>query len=134
MARELTELQQKFLDALFGEANGDVKTAASIAGYSPYMYNKVVAALREEILERAEFELALNAAKAVNRIASAMDDDEAVKPGVNTKVNAAKEILDRIGLAKKDRLQIENNTGNAIFILPAKTPVPNDNPETDPSK
>jgi len=62
-----------------------------------------------------------------------MDDDEAVKPGVNTKVNAAKEILDRIGLAKKDRLQIEGNTTNAIFILPAKQSLPNDDTETSTS-
>jgi hypothetical protein len=134
MARVLTELQEKFLNALFGEAQGNVKLAAEMAGYSPYMYNKVVAALREEILERAEFELALNAAKAVNRITSTMEDDEAVKPGANTKMAAAKEVLDRIGLAKKDRLQIEGDTGSAIFILPPKQPVQNDDPETNTSK
>jgi hypothetical protein len=133
MARELTEKQEAFLQFLFNEAGGDVKLAAEMAGYNPYAWNKVVASLREEILERAEYNLALKAAKAVNTIGDAMEKDESTTPGVNTRISAAKEVLDRVGLAKKDRLQIEGTGGNAIFILPAKNPVPDDNKETDPS-
>jgi len=33
MARQLTELQQKFLDVLFDEAGGDVNRAKVLAGY-----------------------------------------------------------------------------------------------------
>lgn len=134
MARELTEKQQAFLDLLFNEAGGDTKLAAEMAGYNPYAWSKVVASLREEILERAEYHLALKAAKAVNTIGNAMDRDESVTPGINTRVAAAKEVLDRVGLAKKDRLQIENTGGNAIFILPAKNPIPNDDTETNTSE
>ena len=39
MARKLTERQQKFIDALFAEANGSVKDAKIIAGYSPNTNN-----------------------------------------------------------------------------------------------
>ena len=35
MAKELTEKQQKFLDVLFDEANGDVTQAKLLAGYAP---------------------------------------------------------------------------------------------------
>ncbi len=134
MAKELTEKQDKFLEALFGEAEGNVKLAAEIAGYAPTTWNKVVVALKEEILERAEYELALNAAKAVKKISNAMDNEESTAPGVNTRLAAAKEVLDRVGIAKKERLQIEGNGSNAIFILPAKNPISNDDPETSSSK
>jgi len=134
MARQLTEMQEKFLDALFGDAEGDVKLAASMAGYAPTTWNKVVAALKEEILERTEYELALNAPKAARKISSAMDTEESTAPGVNTRLAAAKEVLDRVGIAKKERLQIEGTGANSIFILPAKNPVPNDDPETNSSK
>jgi len=33
---DLTDKQKDFLDALFGEANGDPKIAGEIAGYSHY--------------------------------------------------------------------------------------------------
>ena len=35
MARKLTDRQKKFLEALFAEANGSIKDAKIIAGYSP---------------------------------------------------------------------------------------------------
>jgi hypothetical protein len=34
MAKQLTEMQQKFLEVLFDEANGDVVQAKKLAGYS----------------------------------------------------------------------------------------------------
>ena len=134
MARELTEKQEAFLGFLFNEAAGDVKLAAELAGYNPYAWSKVVDALKEEILQRAEYQLAIKAARAVNTIGGAMEQDASIQPGINTRVAAAKEILDRIGLAKKDRLQIESTGGNHIFILPAKTPLPNDDTETETTK
>ena len=63
--KELTKQQESFLEALFGEANGSPKIAGEIAGYAPSSYTKVVKALKEEILERAEYSLAFHSAKAV---------------------------------------------------------------------
>jgi len=57
--RELTEQQENFLTALFGEAHGSPKKAGEIAGYAPSSYPKVVKALKEEILERANILLHL---------------------------------------------------------------------------
>ena len=42
MARKLTERQQKFIDALFAEANGSIKDAKIIAGYSPNTNNQEI--------------------------------------------------------------------------------------------
>ena len=61
MPKQLTELQNKFLDALFTEAKGNYSKAMRIAGYSettnPYA---IMQALRTEIIERAELEMAAN--------------------------------------------------------------------------
>jgi len=38
-------------------------------------------------------------------------------------MEAAKQILDRIGLVKKDQVDINMNLKHGIFILPGKDPV-----------
>ena len=51
MARKLTDRQKKFLEALFAEANGSIKDAKIIAGYSPQSNsNEIIQSLKEEIL------------------------------------------------------------------------------------
>ena len=80
--RELTEQQENFLTALFGEAHGSPKKAGEIAGYAQNSYTQVVKSLKEEILERAEYSLALNSAKAVKGLVDALDEDGKT-PGVN---------------------------------------------------
>ena len=102
--RELTEQQENFLTALFGEAHGSPKKAGEIAGYALNSYPKVIKALKEEILERAEYSLALNSAKAVKGLVDALDEDGKT-PGVNIRMEAAKQILDRVGLVKKDKIR-----------------------------
>ena len=118
-SKELTEQQQKFIDALFGEANGSPKRAGEIAGYSPSSYSKVVKSLKEEILERAEYSLAFNSAKAVKGLVNALDDD-GTTPGANIRMEAAKQILDRTGLVKKEKIDITGKVAHGIFILPPK--------------
>jgi hypothetical protein len=117
--KELTEQQQKFIDALFGEANGSTKRAGEIAGYSPFSYSKVVKSLKDEILERAEYSLAFNSAKAVKGLVNALDDD-GTTPGANIRMEAAKQILDRTGLVKKEKIDITGKMAHGIFILPPK--------------
>ena len=51
--RNLTDMQEKFLDVLFGEAKGNPNEAARLAGYSSHSYPKVVRNLRKEITELA---------------------------------------------------------------------------------
>ena len=117
--KELTEQQQKFIDALFGEANGSPKKAGEIAGYSQFSYSKVVKSLKDEILERAEYSLAFNSAKAVKGLVNALDDD-GTTPGANIRMEAAKQILDRTGLVKKEKIDITGKMAHGIFILPPK--------------
>ena len=44
--RNLTDMQEKFLDVLFGEAKGNPREAARIAGYSEHSYPKVIRNLK----------------------------------------------------------------------------------------
>ena len=46
--RNLTDMQEKFLDVLFGEARGNPREAARLAGYSENSYPKVIRNLKKE--------------------------------------------------------------------------------------
>ena len=46
--RNLTDMQEKFLDVLFGEAKGNPREAARIAGYSEHSYPKVIRNLKRD--------------------------------------------------------------------------------------
>jgi|TARA_R110000751_G_scaffold50199_1_gene111179 hypothetical protein len=116
---ELTEKQKIFLSALFGEANGEPRAAAEIAGYAPTSYPKVVQGLKDQILERAETILAAHSPKAALSIANAIDDDGSI-PGASIRMEAAKQILDRVGLVKREKIDINAKIAHGIFILPAK--------------
>ena len=95
MAKELTEKQNAFLNALFGDALGDYRMAMDIAGYAPSTtVRDVTSGLQEEILQGSRENLAANAPK------------------------AAIDVLDRVGVVKQERLEV--NTPSGLFILPAK--------------
>jgi len=117
--KSLTNTQEKFLDALFGEAKGDPKKAGELAGYSSHSYPKVLRNLKQEIVSRAENYLAVHSARAATKMVNMLDED-GTTPHANIRLEAAKQILDRIGIVKKDQLDINMKAVHGIFILPAK--------------
>ncbi len=117
--RNLTDMQEKFLDVLFGEAKGNPKHAAELAGYSAHSYPKVVRNLKKEILELAENHLSTHSAKAATRLTDLLDED-GTTPHFNIRLAAATQILDRVGLGKKEQLDVNMKAMHGIFILPAK--------------
>jgi len=117
--RNLTNIQEKFLDVLFGEARGDPKRAGELAGYSEHSYPKVLRNLKSEIVLRAESYLATHSAKAATRMVGMLDED-GTTPHANIRMEAAKQILDRIGIAKKEKLDINLKAVHGLFILPSK--------------
>ena len=112
-------MQEKFLDVLFGEAKGDPKRAAELAGYSKHSYPKVVRNLKKEITELAENHLSTHSAKAATRLTDLLDED-GTTPHASVRLAAATNILDRVGIVKKDQLDINMKAMHGIFILPAK--------------
>lgn len=122
--KELTEKQQVFLEALTGEARGNVRSAMRVAGYSDTTkIHEVVGPLRDEIVERASMMLAMNAPLATISMIDVLHDPAAM--GARNAVAAAREILDRSGLVKKEQVEIKGPEGG-IFILPPKQSEPVD--------
>jgi len=121
MNKELTIKQQSFLDHLVS-CNGDTKRAAELAGYAEGSYTSVVKALKTEIIELAENILAQNAPKASLKLVEVMDSTDPI-PQANVRLQAAQTILDRVGLGKTDKLDVNLQNSNGLFILPAKQEV-----------
>ena len=112
------EVEEAFMGALVGEARGDIRRAMSLAGYSDNTKVKeVVGPLKEEILDRTNMMMAMNAPKAAFGMVNVLDDPTAL--GARNQINAAKEVLDRVGLVKKEQIQV-TATGGGMFILPPK--------------
>ena len=120
--RDLTEKQQKFLDCLI-QTGGDPKYAAELAGYSEGSYFQVIKSLKNEIIELASNILAQSAPQAALKLVQVMNTDDPM-PQANVRLQAAQTILDRTGLGKQDKLDVNvESEGGSLFILPAKTVV-----------
>jgi hypothetical protein len=117
--KSLTDSQEKFLDALFGEAKGNPKKAGELAGYSEHSYPKVLRNLKSEIVSRAETYLATHSARAAAKMVDMLDED-GTTPQASIRMEAAKQILDRIGIAKKEKLDVNVKALHGLFILPPK--------------
>jgi len=117
MARQLTEKQQKFLDVLFDEAGGNVVIAKQLAGYSNNnSTTEIIRSIKEEIMEITQLYMARNAPVAAMSLVDGMV--EPTQLGLREKIIAAKDLLDRVGLAKTEKLQVE--APNGLMILPPK--------------
>ena len=119
--KELTTRQEAFLDNLTA-CGGDVKHAAELAGYAEGTHYAVVKALKTEILDIANNIMALSAPKAASKLVSIMDSAEPI-PQANMRLQAAQQILDRVGLGKTERLDVNVNTTGGLFVIPAKKEV-----------
>tara|TARA_R100000742_G_C4251686_1_gene69945 strand:+ start:140 stop:589 length:450 start_codon:yes stop_codon:yes gene_type:complete len=120
-SKTLTDKQQKFLDCLI-EHNGNAKLAAKEAGYSGNHY-QVVKALKNEILDLTTDILANSAPEAAVRLVDIMRTDKPI-PQISNKLQAAQTILDRVGVTKQERLEVNHKAnGGGVFILPAKEEV-----------
>ena len=123
MARQLTERQQKFLSVLFDDAGGDVATAKKLAGYSDATSTTdVVDSIKEEVLEKTKSFMARNAPKAAMAMVGGLYDPTEL--GIRDKMAAAKELLDRTGLVKTEKVQVEAKGG--VMLMPPKNTVEDD--------
>lgn len=123
--KQLTELQVRFLDVLFEEAQGDLSRAKELAGYSPNTsVSEIVASLSDEIAERALKSLAGGAAEAFFGLLSVLRSPNQL--GASNKLKAASQILDRAGIVKKTETIDLKVPETGIVILPAKKVVKED--------
>ena len=117
------------MDALVGEAKGNHRKAMEIAGYSPNTtITDVVKNIKEEVIERASMVLALNAPAAAFGVVNVLNDPTTM--GARNAISAAKEIMDRTGLIKKEQVEVKATDGG-LFVLPPKGSTEYDNKQTE---
>lgn len=115
--KELTEQQKRFLEVLFADANGNINQAMKMAGFSEgYSRRQLTNSLKEEIIEATQLYIAMAAPKAAVAMINAIDDPTEL--GLKEKMSAAKDLLDRAGLVKTEKVQVESTGG--VMVLPAK--------------
>ena len=117
MAKKLTEQQAKFIEVLFAEAGGDPVKAKKLAGYSDNSSTKdIMDSIKEEVIQATQLYVAINAPRAAMAVVSGIVDPTEL--GIKEKLNAAKDLLDRAGVVKTEKMQIE--ASNGVMILPPK--------------
>lgn len=116
MAKELTEKQKLFLEYLFHETvMGDFDKAKDLAGYAPTTLTSwLVDSVKDELIEHTKLYLAKNAPKAAFGVMNVMDQPGT--RGAMVKLSAAKEVLDRVGVVKTEKVEVSQGA----FILPPK--------------
>ena len=116
--KKLNERQEALISALVGEANGDLRLAMNIAGYSKNTSIKeAITPIKEEVIEAAQLMVAINAPRAAPGLTGVITDPSAL--GARNIVSAAREILDRSGVIKSEQIEVKGPE-NAVFILPPK--------------
>ena len=108
--RNLTDMQEKFLDVLFGEAKGNPREAARIAGYSEHSYPKVIRNLKKEITELAETHLSTHSAKAATRLTDLLDEDGTTPHSNIRSEEHTSELQSRLHLVCRLLLEKKNRT------------------------
>jgi len=117
--RKLTEQQQTFLSVLATSAKGDINKALNIAGYKETSYYNVINSLKDEIVDVATKILAKSAPQASQKLVEILNSDDPI-PQVNAKLQAAQTLLDRVGVSKRDKLDVTHTATSGIFLLPEK--------------
>ena len=118
------EKQELFIEYLFmaeeeGGAGGNPHKAKHLAGYNPaYSTRALLSGKRmQEAVEKATKDYFTQVApESVMSILAILRDP--ARPGSANRLNAAKELLDRGGFVKTEKMEV--TAGGGLFILPAK--------------
>ena len=115
--KELTDRQKTLINALMGQAKGDIREAMKIAGYSENTsIREAVVPIKEEVIEAAQTLIAINSPQAAMSMIGVLTSPSQL--GAKNAIAAAKEVLDRAGVIKREKVEVETTGG--LFILPAK--------------
>lgn len=117
-----TPMQDAFLNHLFDDdVKGDIRKAMKKAGYSDNTpAADIVKSLKDQIINRSQEYLALNSGKAVFGLLNILDQPNTL--GASNALNAAKEVLDRVGITKVDDSLKSLPKGSIILLPPKETP------------
>lgn len=117
MVKNLTEKQEQWLNLFFGDAEGDAKKATDLSDYAEGTAPAViVGALQEEISRRTRELITASGTEAFFSMKGVLTNPQ--KLGTKEIIAAAKDLMDRAGLAKTDKVEV--SATSPLFILPAK--------------
>ena len=117
MTRNLTEKQQKFLDVLFEEAQGNPVKALKIAEYAHGVSSTTVLnALQDEVAELTKKFISTRGPQAAWSLMEVLNNPTDL--GNKEKMAAAKDLLDRAGFVKTEKVEVKSES--PLFILPPK--------------
>lgn len=119
--REFTPKQKKFLTLYANNNFLNPKECAEKAGYKTDYWN-LISSLKQDIKEIAESILIGAAPEAASTVTSLLSSDKPVA-NAQTKLAAAREVLDRTGVVKAERHEHDHKIAGGIFLLPVKTEV-----------
>ena len=63
--------------------------------------------------------LAKSAPRASQKLVEILESDDPI-PQVNAKLQAAQTLLDRVGVAKREKVDVNHTVSSGIFIIPQK--------------
>ncbi len=61
----------------------------------------------------------MKAPKAVSRLVETLDEDGSI-PKAETRLKAAQDVLDRVGIAKKQQVEIDTGNSSPLFFISSK--------------
>lgn len=119
--RDYTPKQKKFLTEYAKNNFTNPKEAAEKAGYTTH-YWSMIHSLKEDIKEIAEALMVGAAPEAASTVYAILSSDKPI-PAAQTKLAAAKEILDRAGVIKTEKVDHNHQVSGGLFLIPAKTEI-----------
>jgi hypothetical protein len=115
--KNLTEKQQKFIDVLFEEAQGNPVEAKRLAGYADSVSStSITGVLQDEIYEATKRYIASSGTRVAYGMMEVFNDPTQLDN--KEKIAVAKDFLDRAGFVKTDKIEVKAES--PLFILPAK--------------
>ncbi len=118
--KNLTEKQEKLLQLYWNSGcTANPLRLAEEAGYTATSVYAAVRALSKEILKLTEAKLITHAPAAASAITDAITSSVPL-PGSKDRLAAATTLLDRVGLGKRETLQVETKGSGGVFLIPVK--------------
>lgn len=100
--------------------SGDVDLAASSAGVTRSTAKKIINRNKDVVLENTTSELALLGIRAVKALDNGLEAAAGETQVHITRIKAAEAVLDRVGAAKKQALEITAEINKPIYYAPSK--------------
>lgn len=116
--REYTPKQKKFLTLFAKNDFKDPRVCAEKSGYKSD-YWMLITSLKDDIKLISESVLIGAAPEAAMALTNILSSEKPV-PNAQTKLQAAREVLDRTGIVREEKHQHEHNVSGGVFLLPVK--------------